>query len=170
MPPKSAYTDAVIRLIKAMQTQDGNWAMNESRRPPVNAGEFQTAALAIYSLKHFGQAAEKASTDIVLARALNWLENAKPSDTQDYAFRLLALAWGNDLGGIDQRAAARWSPSSERMADGINCPECCLGCLRHGASTLCFERCRENGGDRSGIPERRGLSAAFTGRRWIVAC
>ena len=93
--PKSAYTDAVVRYIKAMQTPEGNWPRNESRRPPMSSGDFQAAALAIYALQHYGPEAEAASTDMVVARAVKWLENAKPSITQDRAFRLLGLAWGN---------------------------------------------------------------------------
>ena len=50
--PKNAYTDAVVRVIKAMQTPEGHWPASESRRPPMSAGEFQTAALAIYAMKH----------------------------------------------------------------------------------------------------------------------
>ena len=93
--PQSAYTDSMVRYIKAMQTPEGNWPRNKSRRPPMSSGDFQAAALAIYSLKHYGPEVETASTDMVLARAVKWLENAKPSITQDRAFHLLGLAWGN---------------------------------------------------------------------------
>ena len=93
--PKSAYTDAVVRYIKAMQTPEGNWPRNESRRPPMSSGDFQAAALAIYALQHYGPETEAASTDMVVARAVKWLGNAKPSITQDRAFHLLGLAWGN---------------------------------------------------------------------------
>ena len=51
--PKTDYTDAVVRHIKAMQTPAGNWSTNESRRPPMAAGDFQAAALSIYSLKRY---------------------------------------------------------------------------------------------------------------------
>ena len=43
--PTNAYTDAAVRVIKAMQTPQGNWSANESRRPPMNAGDFKAAAL-----------------------------------------------------------------------------------------------------------------------------
>jgi hypothetical protein len=92
---RNPYTDAVVRYIKAMQTPEGNWLNNESRRPPMNAGDFQAAALAIYSLKQYGPPLEKASTDAVIAKAVSWLERAKPSTSQDRAFHLLGLAWGN---------------------------------------------------------------------------
>ena len=58
--PKNAYTDAAVRVIKAMQTPQGNWSANESRRPPMTAGEFQAAALAIYAIKHYTPAGDEA--------------------------------------------------------------------------------------------------------------
>ena len=103
--PKSAYTDTVVRYIKAMQTPEGNWSRNESRRPPMSSGEFQAAALAIYALRHYGPEAETASTDMVLAKAVKWLENAKPSITQDRIFHLLGLAWGNASSALIKDAA-----------------------------------------------------------------
>ena len=50
--PRDEYTDATVRFIKMMQTPEGNWRSFEGRRPPMTAGTYQTAALAIYSLKH----------------------------------------------------------------------------------------------------------------------
>jgi ankyrin repeat protein/mono/diheme cytochrome c family protein len=117
--PRTAYTDAVIRYIKAMQTPEGNWLNNESRRPPMNAGDFQAAALAIYSLKQYGPPLEKSSTDTVIAKAVKWLENAKPSTTQDRAFHLLGLAWGNGSSAAI-RDAARALAAAQRPDGGWN--------------------------------------------------
>ena len=93
--PKTPYTDAVVRHIKAMQTPAGNWSTNENRRPPMTSGDFQTAALSIYSLKHYGQESDKESTDAAIAKAVKWLERSTPVTTQDRVFHLLGLAWGN---------------------------------------------------------------------------
>lgn len=93
--PRDEYTDATVRYIKMMQAADGHWFAFESRRPPMAAGEFQAAALAIYSLKIYGPPAEKADTEKAIARAVSWLENASPKTTQDRAFHLLGLGWGN---------------------------------------------------------------------------
>ena len=114
--PRDPYTDAVVRYIKATQTPEGNWLNPESRRPPMNSGEIQSAALAIYSLKQFGPAAEKADTDKALTRAVAWLEKAQPRTNQDRAFLLLGLAWGNaDPASV--KAAARALAALQR-ADG----------------------------------------------------
>ena len=91
--PADHYTDAVVHYHQLMQTPQGNWSAFESRRPPMNAGQYQAAALAIYALQHYGRAEEKADTAKVLARAAAWLEAARPTTTQDRACRLMGLAW-----------------------------------------------------------------------------
>jgi hypothetical protein len=103
---RNAYTDAVVRLIKAMQTPHGNWSTNESRRPPMNAGEYQAAALAIYALKHYTPVGDEASTEQAMAKASAWLEHARPETTQDRAFHALALTWTTH-GSSQARMAAR---------------------------------------------------------------
>jgi hypothetical protein len=114
---KNAYTDAVVRLIKAMQTPQGNWSTNESRRPPMNAGEYQAAALAIYALRHYTPSGDEASTDQAIARAAAWLEHARPETTQDRAFHALALAWANH-GSTTARTAARALTALQRGDGG----------------------------------------------------
>jgi len=117
--PKTEYTDAVVRYLKAMQTPAGNWTTNESRRPPMASGDFQSAALSVYSLKQYGQDADKATTDAVIAKAVKWLESAKPATTQDRAFHLLGLAWGNGSpAGI--KNAARELAARQRADGGWN--------------------------------------------------
>jgi ankyrin repeat protein len=103
--PASAYTDAAVRAIKAMQTPAGNWSGNESRRPPMNAGEFQSAAICIYALKHYTPAGGEATTAKAIARAVEWLEKATPQTTQDRAFHALALAWAGDESPSASRSA-----------------------------------------------------------------
>jgi ankyrin repeat protein len=103
--PPSGFTDAAVRYIKAMQTSEGNWSANESRRPPMNAGDYQAAALGIYAIKHYGPAAEKASNDEAIAKAVAWLERAQPQLTQDRAFQAIGLAWAGETGEPAKRAA-----------------------------------------------------------------
>jgi ankyrin repeat protein len=93
--PKSEYTDAAVRYIKAMQTQAGNWSANEGRRPPMNSGDFQFGALSIYALKHYAPAGEQQTTDEAIARAVKWLERTQATSTQDRAFQVMGLAWGD---------------------------------------------------------------------------
>jgi ankyrin repeat protein/mono/diheme cytochrome c family protein len=117
--PRTDSTDAIVRYIKAMQLPEGNWASNESRRPPMNSGDFQAPALAIYAMKQYGPPAEKAGTDAAIAKAVHWLEHTKPVTTQDRAFHLLGLAWGNGSTATI-KDAARSLASLQRPDGGWN--------------------------------------------------
>jgi ankyrin repeat protein len=123
--PKSAYTDAVVRLIMAVQSPEGNWRENESRRPPMNVGQYQAAALSIYALRHYAPAGHEASSGRAVARAIAWLKASKPETTQDRAFHLLGLAWGGEtpapaavraLAAL-QRSDGGWSQLPELESD-----------------------------------------------------
>ena len=116
--PANAYTDAVVRVIQAMQTPQGNWSSNESRRPPMSAGDFQAAALAIYALKHYAPAGHEADAVESIARAAAWLEQARPETTQDRAFHALALAWADRAERA--KAAARDLAARQRADGGWN--------------------------------------------------
>ena len=115
--PKNAYTDAAVRAIKALQTPHGNWSANESRRPPMNAGDFQAAAVAIYAIRHYTPAGGEASSEQVISRAVRWLEASNPKTTQDRAFHALALAWAN-AGSESARRAARTLIAMQRGDGG----------------------------------------------------
>jgi hypothetical protein len=93
--PRDEYTDATVRFIKLMQTPEGNWRSFEGRRPPMTAGAFQTAALAIYALKAYGPPSEKVETEKAIACAATWLEASKPVTTQDRSFQIMGLAWAS---------------------------------------------------------------------------
>jgi ankyrin repeat protein/mono/diheme cytochrome c family protein len=93
--PRNDFTDATVRLIKVSQLPQGYWAANEGRRPPMNAGEIQGAALAIYALKHYTPPGDEASSAEAIQRAAAWLDRATPRNTQDRAFQLLGLAWAD---------------------------------------------------------------------------
>ena len=93
--PRNAFTDATVRLIKVSQLPQGYWSANEGRRPPMNAGEIQGAALAIYALKQYTPPGDEASSTEAIQRAAAWLDRATPRNTQDRAFQLLGLAWAN---------------------------------------------------------------------------
>ena len=167
--PKSDYTDAVVRYIKAMQTPAGNWSTNESRRPPMAAGDFQAAALSIYSLKRYAQDSDKAGADAVIAKAVKWLESAKPATTQDRAFHALGLAWGNAAPAsitAAARALAAIAAGGWRMeptsGDGV-------GRLCHGSGALRAERRRQDGRVQSGLSERHRLPAPDAGTRRHLA-
>jgi ankyrin repeat protein len=115
--PRSAYTDAAVHAIKAMQNPAGYWPSAEGRRPPMNAGDFQAAALSIYALKHYTPEGHDASTTEAIARAVAWLERARPETTQDRAFHALALAWAQP-GSDSARRSARTLVAMQRPDGG----------------------------------------------------
>jgi ankyrin repeat protein len=113
---KDQYSDATVWFIKAAQSPEGYWKTGDGRRPPMNSGDLQTTALAVYALKNFSPAAEQAETDRMLARAAAWLEAAQPESTQQRAFHLLGLAWAGGTPAAIEKAAHALAAS--QRADG----------------------------------------------------
>jgi ankyrin repeat protein/mono/diheme cytochrome c family protein len=113
---KDQYSDATVYFIKASQTPEGYWKGADGRRPPMNSGDLQSTALAIYTLRNFSPAAEQAETDQAIARAEAWLETIHPENTQQRAFHLLGLAWANAAPAVIEHAAKALAAS--QRADG----------------------------------------------------
>jgi ankyrin repeat protein len=124
---RTQVTDAIVRYLMATQTADGSWQTPENRRPPMNSGKFQTAALAIYAMKNFAPEAEKLNCEKAIVSAVTWLEKATPVTNQDHAFRLLGLAWGGASEALIrqeakalvalQRADGGWSQLPAMVSD-----------------------------------------------------
>lgn len=114
--PADYVTDAIVRYILASQTAEGYWHNPESRRPPMNSGKFQTAALAIYAMKNYAPEVEKLSCERGIADAVAWLEKATPVRNQDHAFRLLGLVWGGGSASVIRQE--RKLLSAMQRADG----------------------------------------------------
>jgi ankyrin repeat protein len=114
--PADQYTDATVHYLRAMQSSEGYWKTADGRRPPMNSGDLQTTALALFALKNFTPAPDRAATDAALARAAAWLAKAQPATTQERAFHLLALAWSNAPEPLIERAAH--ALSAAQRADG----------------------------------------------------
>ena len=117
--PATPVTDAIVRYIMAAQTADGSWHVPENRRPPMNSGKFQSAALAIYAIKNYAPQAEKLNSEKAIARAVAWMEKATPETNQDHAFRLLGLAWGEGSTAVI-RAEAKSLAALQRADGGWN--------------------------------------------------
>ena len=115
--PHDFYTDAAVNFVKAMQTPEGNWRTAFGRRPPMNWGDYQTTAMAIFTLQNATPPEGRVETAAALARAANWLNNSKPTTSQDRAFHLLGLAWSKAAppSAIEQSAKAL---AAIQQADG----------------------------------------------------
>jgi len=114
--PRDQYTDSIVRYLRAVQTPAGNWNVIPNRRPPMNTGDFQNTALAIYSFRQYGRPVDAAENAAAIARATQWLERNQPTNQQDRAFRLLGLAWGG--GNPRAIAAAAKELASLQRDDG----------------------------------------------------
>ena len=68
--PKTDYTDAAVHLIMAMQTPQGHWSTNEGRRPPMNSGDFQAAAVCIFAITHYTPAGSESAAAQAIQRAV----------------------------------------------------------------------------------------------------
>ena len=60
---------------------------------------------------------------MVIAKAVKWLENAKPATTQDRAFHLLGLAWGSAAPAAITNAARALAASQRRDGGWSQLPE-----------------------------------------------
>jgi hypothetical protein len=114
--PRNQVTDAIVRYIMALQTAEGGWHTPESRRPPMNSGRMQTAALAIFAMKNYAPEAERLNCEKAIARSVAWLEKTTPVTNQDHAFRLLGLAWGGASASVIRQEAK--SLAALQRADG----------------------------------------------------
>jgi len=141
--PADAYTDAAVRLARMMQRGDGSWSTNQSRRPPMNAGEFQETAVCIYAIRHYGRSVDAALNDATIAKAAAWLERATPQTMQDRTFQVIGLAWA----GHSEAARTAALDRSGRIR---------------------VERRRRTAG-RAGVPQGHLVPAANAGGRRIVA-
>lgn len=83
-------TEAVVEFFLKRDASKDHWRTS-SNRPPSEASEFTTTYLAIRGLKAYGTDASKTRIAERIAKARTWLINAKPKDTEDRVFRLLAL-------------------------------------------------------------------------------
>jgi squalene cyclase len=83
-------TKAVAGYLLQRDESRGRWRAS-SDRPPSEASEFTATYLALRALAKYGEASQKEKIEARVKKAREWLESAKPRDTEDRTFRLLAL-------------------------------------------------------------------------------
>lgn len=115
--PPDLYTDATAHFVQSMQNPEGYWKGPDGRRPPLNSGDLQTTAMAIFTLRNFSPALSAHETEASLARAAAWLEKVRPETTQQRAFKVLGLVWANGASSSLERAV-RELTASQRTDGG----------------------------------------------------
>jgi Squalene-hopene cyclase C-terminal domain len=83
-------TDAVVTFFLKRDESRGHWRTS-SNRPPSEASDLASTYLAVRALAAFGKADSKDRIAARTTKAREWLESAKPKDTEDRVFRLFAL-------------------------------------------------------------------------------
>jgi len=108
-------TDAMAYFVKNQQLSDGHW-LPLANRPPIEVSEIQVTAISLRALQTYGIKSQRAAYEKSVQAAAAWLEKAQPHDTQDRAFRLLALGWAGARKEAIQSAAG--ALVAEQRPDG----------------------------------------------------
>lgn len=88
--PADDVTDAVLVFLMKQDDSRGYWRAS-SNRPPSEASDATATYLAVRALSAFGKPGAKDQIAARTAKARDWLISAKPKDTEDRVFRMLAL-------------------------------------------------------------------------------
>src|SRR5262249_10079403 len=91
----SAVTDKWVHQLAVVQAADGRWPAC-GPRPPMQASDVSTTALAIQTIRHYGWVGRKAEFDAAVDRGRKWLWSVKAETTEDAAYRLLGLHWAGE--------------------------------------------------------------------------
>ena len=168
--PKNAYTDAAVRADQGDADAGGNWSANESRRPPMNAGEFQAAALAhlcdqaLHAGRRRSEQRRRRSP-----RPSRGSKRAQPETTQDRAFHALALAWAMASPDSARRPLARSRACSAPTAAGASCRAIESDAYATGQALYALNVAGSMPATDPVYPEGDRLSAPHAGRRRHVA-
>jgi hypothetical protein len=101
-----AITDAAVVDLAEAQAVDGSWPSGEEQpRPPITDSAIACTARALRAVQAYTIPARREEFERRIAAARAWLKQAQPSSTDDFAMRLLGLAWSR-AGKADLQDAA----------------------------------------------------------------
>ncbi|HEY1338323.1 MAG TPA: ankyrin repeat domain-containing protein, partial [Bryobacteraceae bacterium] len=120
-------TDVLADYVAFYQRQDGSWWLGGTPRSPIEEGRIARTALALRVLQIYAPPARKAEFDQRIARARNYLLEAKALSTDDLAMRAAGLHWAG-ASAEKVRSASRalvaaqrddggWSPNQYLASD-----------------------------------------------------
>jgi squalene cyclase len=111
-------TAALVQYLLVRQRDDGSWNAL-ARRPPTEGSPFTNTALALRVLRTFGMKhddeEQQRLVTAAIERGADWLQSAKPKDTEDRAFQLMGLV---EIGAATAAARARAALIKEQTAEG----------------------------------------------------
>ena len=97
-------TDAVAEYLLRKDESRDHWR-GSSDRPPSEASELTATYLALRALAAFGKEGQRERIAARVEKARRWLEATPPKDTEDRAFRLLAMKAASSPGELVRKAA-----------------------------------------------------------------
>lgn len=124
--PVDAPRTAMAMVLAQQQSPDGSWTFSLPRIP-MQSSFFTFTALAVRSIKTYGDKTQSKQLDERIEKAKNWLLRAQPRSSEDRAFRLLGLKWcgasdqelksAADAIRADQGKDGGWSQSPNLQSD-----------------------------------------------------
>jgi hypothetical protein len=110
-----ATTAAVTEYLLVFQKDLDHWKP-QSDRPPSEGSHFATSYVALRALKQFGTPEQRDRIEKRVAQVRQWMVAAKPKDTEDRVFQLLALKLTN--AAREQIATAAEALRKGQRSDG----------------------------------------------------
>ncbi len=104
---QNPVTDAVALCLATIQHADGTWRVRDPRPPLGDQSPLSYAALAIRGLSTYSPPGRREDALARIAKAREFVRKAVPGDTQDEAFKLLALVWSKAPADEVSRQAER---------------------------------------------------------------
>lgn len=89
--PADETTEAMVTFLLKTQHDDGHWSRQTSR-PPLEDSNIMCTALAIYGLQKYPADSQRADIEAAVARAAQWLSDAKLESQEDRCARLWSLS------------------------------------------------------------------------------
>ncbi|MBL0158565.1 MAG: ankyrin repeat domain-containing protein [Bryobacterales bacterium] len=106
--PADLNTDAVAMYLKMRQSPDGHWAYPiTDTRPPICSDYIGQTVRAMRALQLYAPKVDRAGYEKSIELAANWIANAPAMTYEDYAWRVMGLAWaGKDKAAVQKAVAA----------------------------------------------------------------
>jgi len=93
--PSTEGTEEGARYLKLLQSDDGSFAVGSVHRPPLEFSTFTVTAMTIRVLQTYAPVPMRAQYAESARRAAAWLAQAEPKNTEEFAFKILGLAWAD---------------------------------------------------------------------------
>ena len=98
-------TDIAVDLLLHQALPDGHF-LAETGRVPLQIGNIHLTAFAIRAIQLYASPAKTGEVQQLVAKTRKWLENTRPAEQQELAFKLLGLSWTDGSDEEKRRTSA----------------------------------------------------------------